>query len=84
MNLFGIGSFELIVVLIVGFLALGPTRSIDAARTVGKTWRDLKDAFNEIISAVNLDRVEQETQSSTPPKPSDSVSRDQSEGSDGV
>ena len=38
MNLFGVGGFELIVVLVIGFLALGPGRSIDAARTVGKTW----------------------------------------------
>ena len=84
MNVFGIGSFELIVVLIVGFLALGPSRSIDTARTVGKTWRDLRDSFNEVISAVNLDRVERETKANSSSKPSDSVGRNQFEDSDSV
>lgn len=82
MNLFGVGGFELIVVLVIGFLALGPGRSIDAARTVGKTWRDLRDAFNEIISAVNLDRIERETKSNTPPNPPESVGRNQPEDSE--
>ena len=31
MNLFGVGGFELIVVLVIGFLGLGPGRSLDAA-----------------------------------------------------
>ena len=84
MNLFGVGGFELIVVLVIGFLALGPGRSIAAARTVGKTWRDLRDAFNEIISAVNLDRIERDSQSNAPPKPPDNVGRNQPEDSDSV
>jgi Sec-independent protein translocase protein TatA len=86
MNLFGVGGFELLVVLVVGFLALGPNRSIDAARTVGKTWRDLRDAFNEIISAVNLDHIDGEVQTTSPSssEPTDSVSRNRSEDTDGV
>ena len=84
MNLFGVGGFELSVVLVIGFLALGPGRSIDAARTVGKTWRDLRDTFNEIITAVNLDRIDRETESNTPPDPTGSVGRNKPEDSDSV
>ncbi|MBO55997.1 MAG: hypothetical protein CL886_10095 [Dehalococcoidia bacterium] len=84
MNLFGVGGFELIVVLVIGFLALGPGRSIDAARTVGKTWRDLRDTFNEIITAVNLDRIDRETESNTPHDPTGSVGRNKPEDSDSV
>ncbi len=84
MNLFGVGGFELIVVLVIGFLALGPGRSIDAARTVGKTWRDLRDTFNEIITAVNLDRIDRETESNTPLDPTGSVGRNKPEDSDSV
>ncbi|MCH8973657.1 MAG: twin-arginine translocase TatA/TatE family subunit, partial [Chloroflexi bacterium] len=33
MNFFGVGNMELIVVLLVALLVLGPARMVDAART---------------------------------------------------
>ena len=55
MNLLGIGLPEIAVIMVVAFLALGPNRSIDMARTTGRMVRDIRRAINEITSAVNFD-----------------------------
>lgn len=58
MNFMGMGMFELAAIMIVGFLALGPTKSIEVARTAGKLLGDLRRTFNEILSAVDLEGEE--------------------------
>ena len=71
MNLFGVGPLEIAVVFVVAFLALGPSKSIEMARTAGKFFRDLRRTFDEVTSAVNLDdddrRPPQRTNPSPPP-----------------
>ncbi|MDA0734920.1 MAG: twin-arginine translocase TatA/TatE family subunit [Chloroflexi bacterium] len=53
----GMGMPEIVVIMVIAFLALGPSKSIDMARTAGKVIRDLRRTFNEITSAVTLDDV---------------------------
>ena len=55
MNLMGMGIMELAVVFLVAFLVLGPSKSIDMARTVGKVIRDLRRTMADLSSAVDLD-----------------------------
>ena len=55
MNFMGMGMIELAVILLIGFLALGPNKSIELARTTGKLVGDLRRTFNEILSAVDLE-----------------------------
>ena len=55
MNLLGVGLPELAVIMVVAFLALGPARSIEMARTTGRVLRDVRRTLNEITSAVSLD-----------------------------
>ncbi len=55
MNFMGMGMFEMAAILVVGFLALGPTKSIEVAKTAGKLLGDLRRTFNEIVSAVDLE-----------------------------
>ena len=55
MNFMGMGMFEMAAILIVGFLALGPNKSIEVAKTTGKLLGDLRRTFNEILSAVDLE-----------------------------
>ena len=55
MNLMGMGIMELAVVFLVAFLVLGPSKSIDMARTVGKVVRDLRRTMADLSSAVDLD-----------------------------
>jgi len=57
MNFMGMGIMELAVIFLVSFLVLGPSKSIDMARTAGKVIRDLRSAMSDLTSAVDLDRT---------------------------
>ena len=48
------GITEMAIIFLVTFLALGPNRSIDMARTVGKVLGEIKQTVNEVISATNI------------------------------
>ncbi len=48
MNIFGVGNMELIVVLLVALLVLGPARMVDAARTVGKFWNEAQRTLRSV------------------------------------
>ena len=54
-NFFGIGTLELLVILVVAFIALGPAKTIDLARTIGRMTREARRTFNEIADAASLD-----------------------------
>ena len=57
MNFMGMGIMELAVIFLVSFLVLGPSKSIDKARTAGKVIRDLRSAMSDLTSAVDLDQT---------------------------
>ena len=59
MNLMGMGVMELGVVLVIAFLVLGPSRSIDMARSAGKLIGDLRRSFNDVMQAVNLEQEQE-------------------------
>ena len=48
------GVTEMAIIFLVTFLALGPNRSIDMARTVGKVLGEIKRTVNEVISATTI------------------------------
>ena len=48
------GVTEMAIIFLVPFLALGPNRSIDMARTLGKALGEIKRTVNEVISATNI------------------------------
>ena len=52
----GIGPLEIAVILLVAFLVLGPSQSIDLARNAGKIIRDLRASFTDVIAAVDLEQ----------------------------
>lgn len=52
------GMPEIVVIMVIAFLALGPGKSIDMARTAGRLMRDLRRTFNEVSAAVSLDDVD--------------------------
>ena len=57
MNFMGMGIVELAVIFLVSFLVLGPSKSIDMARTVGKVIRNLRSAMADMTSAIDLDQM---------------------------
>ena len=55
MNFMGMGLAEIAVVMVVAFLVLGPSRTINMARTAGKILADLRRTFNDVAAAVSLE-----------------------------
>ena len=75
MNVFGIGNLELIVVLLVALLVLGPGRMVDAARTLGKFWGEAQRTLRAAAdAATKLDE----------PPPSAAPPREQVQGTEGA
>ncbi|MFH1169851.1 MAG: twin-arginine translocase TatA/TatE family subunit [Chloroflexota bacterium] len=64
MDFFGIGSGELLLILIVALIIWGPGRLPEIARTLGKTVRTVRRATYELTNAVTRE-VENDHQ---PPK----------------
>ena len=58
MSFMGMGMPELVVVMVIAFLALGPNKSIEMARTAGKIIRDLRRTFNEVAASISLDDID--------------------------
>ena len=87
MNLFGIGPFELVLVLILGLIFLGPEDLPKAARALGKAFRQLQQMTEPIRAEVArtmqpleeakrsiaqpLTDIQQQIQSPTAPRPSE-------------
>ena len=66
MNFMGIGFMELLVILLVAFLVVGPGRSIEMARRTGKVLGDLRRGFSEVTEAISVEE-RQRTHSQQPP-----------------
>ena len=52
MGLFDIGTGELLLILIVALIVLGPGRIVEVGRTLGKMMRNLRKATSELTTAV--------------------------------
>ncbi len=79
MNLFGIGNLELLWVLIIALVVLGPGRMVEAARTAGKFWREAQHVLRAAADAATVD-LDTPPPARTPPRnplpePEDAVAR---------
>ena len=52
MSILGMGSLELLVVLLLAFIILGPERMVEAARKLGKLTGELRRMTNEVTEMV--------------------------------
>jgi len=60
--MFGIGSTELVVILIVAIIVIGPSKLPQIARGVGKAFGEFKRASNDLKRTIDheVDRIERE------------------------
>ena len=52
MNFFGMGPMEILLVLVIAFVFLGPERMVDAARLMGKAVREGRRLASELPQVV--------------------------------
>lgn len=53
MNLFGIGLTELLVVVVISFVVLGPSKSMDMIKDLAKILRQLRKAWEDVKATVD-------------------------------
>ncbi len=63
MGFLGIGSWEVILVLILALILLGPSRLTETAKTLGKIVRSIKKTSADFTAAVTreMDKVQDES-----------------------
>jgi Tat protein translocase TatB subunit len=71
MDIFGIGAPELLVILVIALVVLGPERLPDLARTLGRTVYEFRKVTNEATSVFRevIDTAQLETRPGTPAGP---------------
>lgn len=67
--MFGLGVTEILLILVVALLVLGPKRLPEAARSLGRSMAEFRRASNEIRSSLNLDAPDPEPPAARRPTP---------------
>ena len=58
MDLFGIGLLELLVVLVVALMVLGPRKTVHMARSAGKMLGEVRRAMGDLSRAIDEEEGE--------------------------
>lgn len=61
--MFGIGSTELLVILVIALIVLGPKSLATVSRSLGKAMGQFRRASTEFQRAINLEVAQEETKS---------------------
>lgn len=69
MSFLGMGPFEIIIILLVAFIFLGPERMADAARTLGKWTSELRRATAGVRAEMDDLIADDPTPPAQPPPP---------------
>ena len=85
MDLFGVSPLELVVVMLIALLVLGPAKSVEVGRNIGKFWVKAQKTLREIADAATteLDKPVPSAKPSALPEPEDSVARESPDALDG-
>ena len=68
--MFGIGFQEIIVILIIALLVIGPRKLPDLAKSLGKALREFKNATEDIKQNFDLEALTRDEPPPIPKKPS--------------
>jgi TatA/E family protein of Tat protein translocase len=65
MEFFGMGTMEILLVLVVALIVFGPGRIVEIGRTLGKIARALKKASFDLTTAVTKELESEQKEQST-------------------
>jgi Sec-independent protein translocase protein TatA len=70
MDFFGIGPWEIVLILVLALVILGPGKLTETAKTLGKILRSIRRTSAEFTAAVTreMNKVEEDEPSKLPPK----------------
>lgn len=71
MDLFGMGSGEILLVLIVALIILGPARVVEFAGTLGRMARNLRKISSDMTTAISREINTEGARKHLPPGDSD-------------
>ncbi len=69
MDFMSVGTAEILMIVLVALLVVGPTKVVGIARTLGRIMRTIKNASNELTSAVTRELEQEERERQAPPDP---------------
>lgn len=81
--MFGIGMPELLVILVVALIVLGPKRLPEIARSLGRGMAEFRRASNEFSRTLSASLEEPPQQPAPPPQPTPVVKPPEPPRSDG-
>ena len=58
MNIFGIGMLEILIILIVALIILGPAKTVHMAKNAGRMMGEVRRAFTDLSRAVEEEERE--------------------------
>ena len=76
--MFGLGVWEILLVLLVALLVLGPKKLPEVARSLGRGMAEFRRASSDIRNALKVD----ETPAPKPTPPESDSRKDETEGGD--
>jgi len=68
--MFGIGTSEILIILVIALLVLGPNEIPKIAKTLGRGMRELERAKNELKNSIQFEIDENETPETKQPEKS--------------
>ena len=74
--MFGLGFQEIIVILIIALLVIGPRKLPDLAKSLGKAFREFKNATEDLKQNFDLETLTREEPPPIPKKPSPDDAKD--------
>jgi len=69
MDFMSIGAQEILMILLVAIIVVGPNRIVEIGRTIGKITRSIKKASIDFSSAVSKEMELEEKNKQDPPPP---------------
>ncbi len=80
--MFGIGTSEILIILVIALLVLGPNEIPKIAKTLGRGMRELERAKNELKDSIQFEIDEQESPEAK--SPDESAPQEKTEEAEGV